>query len=193
MGPITGPITTAMPKTEVTMPASRRGKLSSRTACDSGITGAPMPPCKMRQNTKDFERVGRAAGPGGDGEAEDRPGHDVAAAEAGHQPTGHRRHHRAVARMLNVIAQAISSAVAPIVPCICGNNVDAISNVVEYRVEPRITARHDHQAPRRRQGQSCFAVGHARVVTLEVVGGKKVCSVIVSVVYDRRDPNDQPR
>ena len=37
----------------------------------------------------------------------------------------------AVARMLNVIAQAISSDVAASVPCICGSRVEAISRVVE--------------------------------------------------------------
>src|SRR3954449_6653302 len=42
----------------------------------------------------------------------------------------------AVARMLNVIVQAISSCVADIAPCICGSNVEAISRVVEYSVDP---------------------------------------------------------
>jgi hypothetical protein len=37
----------------------------------------------------------------------------------------------AVARMLNVVLQAISSAVAAIDPCICGNMADATSRVVE--------------------------------------------------------------
>ncbi|MND03262.1 hypothetical protein D3C83_230010 [compost metagenome] len=37
----------------------------------------------------------------------------------------------AVARMLKVIAQAISSWVADIAPCICGRSVDAINSVVE--------------------------------------------------------------
>ena len=37
----------------------------------------------------------------------------------------------AVARMLNVITQAISSWVADIAPCICGSKVEAISKVVE--------------------------------------------------------------
>jgi len=36
----------------------------------------------------------------------------------------------AVARMLNVIAQAISSWVADMVPCIWGRSVEAISRVV---------------------------------------------------------------
>jgi hypothetical protein len=37
----------------------------------------------------------------------------------------------AVATMLKVIAQAISSWVADIAPCICGSSVEAISSVVE--------------------------------------------------------------
>ena len=36
----------------------------------------------------------------------------------------------AVARMLNVIAQAISSWVADIAPCICGRTVDVVSSAV---------------------------------------------------------------
>ena len=36
----------------------------------------------------------------------------------------------AVARMLNVIAQAISSWVADIAPCICGRMVDVVSSAV---------------------------------------------------------------
>src|SRR3954447_21763966 len=42
----------------------------------------------------------------------------------------------AVASMLNVIVQAISSCVADIAPCICGKRVEAISSVVEYSVDP---------------------------------------------------------
>ena len=45
----------------------------------------------------------------------------------------------AVARMLNVMTQAISSDVAAIVPWICGNKVEAISSVVEYSVDPSMT------------------------------------------------------
>ena len=36
----------------------------------------------------------------------------------------------AVARMLKVMAQAISSWVADMAPCICGSRVEAISRVV---------------------------------------------------------------
>src|SRR3954462_7269594 len=42
----------------------------------------------------------------------------------------------AVASMLKVIVQAISSCVADIAPCICGSRVEAISRVVEYSVDP---------------------------------------------------------
>jgi len=37
----------------------------------------------------------------------------------------------AVAKMLKVITQAISSWVAAIAPCICGSRLEAISSVVE--------------------------------------------------------------
>ncbi len=49
MGPITGPMTTAIPKIEVTSPCCRLGKVSSRMVCDSGITGAPSAPWSTRQ------------------------------------------------------------------------------------------------------------------------------------------------
>ena len=42
--------------------------------------------------------------------------------------------------MLKIMAQAISSDVAPMVPCIWGKKVDAIGRVVEQRVDPRMTA-----------------------------------------------------
>jgi hypothetical protein len=37
----------------------------------------------------------------------------------------------AVAKMLNVIAQAISSCVADMAPCICGRMVEVVSKAVE--------------------------------------------------------------
>jgi hypothetical protein len=51
VGPITGPMTTAMPKIEITKPCCRWGKASRRMVCESGITGAPSAPCRMRQVT----------------------------------------------------------------------------------------------------------------------------------------------
>ena len=45
----------------------------------------------------------------------------------------------AVARMLKVIAQAISSWVADSAPCICGRTVDVVSSAVPYSEEPSTT------------------------------------------------------
>ena len=45
----------------------------------------------------------------------------------------------AVARMLNVMAQAISSWVADSAPCICGRMVDVVSSAVPYSEVPRTT------------------------------------------------------
>src|SRR5882757_2451475 len=45
----------------------------------------------------------------------------------------------AVARMLKVITQAISSWVADNAPCICGRMVDVVSNAVPYSEEPSTT------------------------------------------------------
>src|SRR3954469_18528282 len=45
----------------------------------------------------------------------------------------------AVARMLNVITQAISSWVADSAPCICGRMVDVVSSAVPYSEEPSTT------------------------------------------------------
>ena len=45
----------------------------------------------------------------------------------------------AVARMLNVITQAISSWVADSAPCICGRMVDVVSSAVPYSDEPSTT------------------------------------------------------
>ena len=129
VGPITGPMTTAMPKTEVTKPCCRLGKASSRMVCDRGITGAPSAPCRMRQVTSASSES-------------DRPHIRVVTVKQNtDQIIVSRRPKRAasqpvigvmtaVARMLKVIAQAISSWVADMVPCICGSRVEAISRVV---------------------------------------------------------------
>ena len=128
-----------MPKIELTRPVCRRGKLSITMALDSGTTGAPAPPCTMRQNTSACSESAS-------------PQKYVATENARIDPTiTLRRPNRptsqpvigvttAVARMLNVIAQAISSGVAAIAPCICGSSVEAISSVVEYSVDASITA-----------------------------------------------------
>src|ERR1019366_6525219 len=47
--------------------------------------------------------------------------------------------------------------------------------------------RHQHQAPRLGQGRRRFAIGHAWVVASVLVDGKKVCSVIITHVYDWRE------
>ena len=46
----------------------------------------------------------------------------------------------AVARILKVMAQAISSWVADMAPCICGSMVEVVSSAVEYSDEPSTTA-----------------------------------------------------
>ena len=45
----------------------------------------------------------------------------------------------AVARMLKVMAQAISSWVADSAPCICGRMVEVVSSAVPYSDEPSTT------------------------------------------------------
>ena len=129
VGPITGPMTTAMPKIEVTSPCCRLGKASSRMVCDSGMTGAPSAPCRTRHRI----RVSSESA---------EPHRKVVTVKARtDQVMVSRRPKRAasqpvigvataVARMLKVMAQAISSWVADMVPCICGSSVEAISRVV---------------------------------------------------------------
>ena len=129
VGPITGPMTTAMPKIDVTRPCCRFGKVSSRMVCDSGITGAPSAPCRTRHRISVSSESAR-------------PHIRVVSVKAStDQIMVSRRPKRAasqpvigvataVARMLKVMAQAISSWVADMVPCICGSRVEAISRVV---------------------------------------------------------------
>src|SRR3954452_21244026 len=124
-----------MPYTDVIMRWWRRGKLSNRTVCDSGVTGAPAAPCTMRQITSVSS----------DSAA---PHRYVATENSAIEPTIRLRRPNvatshpvigvatAVASMLNVIAHALSSWVAAIAPCICGSSVEAISRVVEYSVDP---------------------------------------------------------
>ena len=97
--------------------------------CDSGITGAPKAPCSTRHRISVSSEF-------------DAPHMKVAAVNSStDQVMVSRRPKRAasqpvigvmtaVARMLKVIAQAISSWVADMVPCICGSSVEAISRVV---------------------------------------------------------------
>ena len=118
-----------MPKIDVTNPCCRLGKLSSRMVCDSGITGAPNPPCRTRQNTSDSSE---SAAPQKNVVTVNRNTDQLIVSRrpkrAASQPVI--GVHTAVARMLKVIAQAISSWVADMVPCICGSSVEAISRVV---------------------------------------------------------------
>ena len=46
-GPMIGAITTPMPKIAMAMPCSRRGKVSSKMAWESGWSPPPPNPCKI--------------------------------------------------------------------------------------------------------------------------------------------------
>ena len=101
----------------------------SRIVCDSGTTGAPVPPWMMRQNTSVSSDC-------------DSPHAIVAIVNTPIDHTITRFSPKratsqpvigvtmAVARMLKVIAQAISSWVADIAPCICGKMVEVVSRAV---------------------------------------------------------------
>ena len=107
----------------------RRGNVFSRIVCDSGTTGAPLPPWMMRQNTSVSSDC-------------DIPHSRVASVNTPIDHTITRFSPKratshpvigvtiAVARMLNVITQAISSWVADIAPCICGRMVEVVSSAV---------------------------------------------------------------
>jgi hypothetical protein len=123
---MTGPNVLAMPKTEMTIPCCRRGKMSSRMVWPSGNRGAPVAPCIARQKTSassDWERPHISV------EIEKavrlqnwtlpRPNRLTSQPVIGV--------HTAVARMLKVIVQAISSCVAAIAPCICGRMAVAVN------------------------------------------------------------------
>jgi hypothetical protein len=127
---MTGATPTAMPKSDSTMACWRRGKVSMRMLCDSGTTGAPAPPCTMRHMTSISSDW-------------DDPHISVATEKARiPQVKTLRLPNRAtsqpvigvttaVARMLNVIAQAISSWLADMAPCICVRMVEVVSSAVE--------------------------------------------------------------
>ena len=107
--------------------------------CDSGTTGAPTAPWTMRQTT----RLSRDWV---------RPHRNVAIEKLNMPQTitcllpKRATSHpvigvtTAVARILNVIAQAISSWVADRAPCICGRMVEVVSSAVEYSEAPSTTA-----------------------------------------------------
>ena len=119
-----------MPKIDSTMACWWRGKELSNIVCDSGTTGAPVPPWTMRHSTSISSDC-------------DSPHSRVAIEKAKipqtitlllpnlatSQPVIGVT--TAVARMLKVMAQAISSWVADMAPCICGRIVDVVSSAVE--------------------------------------------------------------
>ncbi len=97
--------------------------------CDKGTTGAPAPPCRMRQNTSissdcdiPHNRVASVKVPIDHTMTRFAPKRAVSQPVIGVT--------MAVARMLNVITQAISSWVADIAPCICGRMVEVVSSAV---------------------------------------------------------------
>ena len=97
--------------------------------CDSGTTGAPLPPWMMRQNTR---LSSDCAMPQSMVASVNTPiDHTItrfSPNRATSQPVIGVT--IAVARMLKVIAQAISSWVADMAPCICGRTVDVVSKAV---------------------------------------------------------------
>ncbi len=129
MGPNTGATATAIPNSPSTIWCWRRGNVFSRMVCDSGTTGAPVPPWMMRQNTSDSSDCAI-------------PHSMVASVKTPIDQTMTRFSPKratsqpvigvtmAVARILKVIAQAISSWVADIAPCICGRMVEVVSSAV---------------------------------------------------------------
>ena len=93
--------------------------------CDSGTIGAPNPPCRMRQNTSissafdmPHASVARVKMP------TDQIITRLPPKRAASQPVIGVT--IAVARMLKVITQAISSWVADSAPCICGRIVEVV-------------------------------------------------------------------
>ena len=119
-----------MPKIESTIGCCRRGNVSSRMVCDSGTTGAPAPPCTMRHTTSVSSDC---AIPHSKVATEKQAMHQtitrLVPKRATSQPVIGVT--TAVARMLNVITQAISSWVADIAPCICGRMVEVVSSAVQ--------------------------------------------------------------
>ena len=98
--------------------------------CDSGTTGAPVAPWMIRQTTNVSSDW---ASPHSNVALEKLRIPSVitrlAPKRATSQPVIGVT--TAVAKMLNVIAQAISSCVADKAPCICGRMVEVVSNAVE--------------------------------------------------------------
>ena len=127
-----------MPKIDITIVCWRRGKVANRIDCDSGTSGAPAPPCRMRHSTSisrdcaiPQSSVATVKHPTDQSITRLVPKRDTSQPVIGVTT--------AVARMLNVMAQAISSWVADSAPCICGRIVDVVSSAVPYSDAPRTT------------------------------------------------------
>jgi hypothetical protein len=118
-----------MPNSPSTNWCWRRGNVFSRIVCDSGTTGAPVPPWMMRQNTSVSSDCDI---PHASVESVNTPiDHTItrfSPKRATSQPVIGVT--MAVARMLNVITHAISSCVADIAPCICGRMVEVVKIAV---------------------------------------------------------------
>ena len=120
-----GPNVLATPKIEMTNPCWRRGKTSSRMAWPSGSSGAPEAPCTVRQNTSvssDWDRPHISVAAEKDTRLQNctgpRPKRPTSQPVIGVNT--------AVARMLKVTVQEISSWVADMAPCICGRMAVAV-------------------------------------------------------------------
>ena len=107
--------------------------------CDSGTTGAPVAPWTIRHSTSISSDCAR---PHSNVAIEKQKIHQtitrLVPKRATSQPVIGVT--TAVARMLNVMTQAISSWVADMAPCICGRMVEVVSSAVEYSEEPSTTA-----------------------------------------------------
>ena len=128
-----------MPNIDSTMGCCRRGKVFIRMVCDSGTTGAPVAPWMMRHITRasrDWARPHRNVA------IEKLRIPKVITRLVPKRATSHPviGVTTAVARMLKVMIQAISSWVADMAPCICGRMVEVVSSAVEYSDEPSTTA-----------------------------------------------------
>ena len=139
MGPNTGATATAMPYSPSTIVCCRRGNVLNRIVCDKGTTGAPAPPWMIRQNTSissdcamPHSKVATVK------TAIDQTITGFSPKRATSQPVIGVT--MAVARMLNVMVQAISSWVADIAPCICGRMVEVVRMAVPYSDDASTTA-----------------------------------------------------
>ncbi len=112
------------------VPAAAWGRRRAGWSATAGSPARPKAPCSTRHRisvSSEFDAPHmKVVG----GEQQHRPGHGLGAGRSGRPSQPVIGVVTAVARMLKVIAQAISSWVADMVPCICGSSVEAISRVV---------------------------------------------------------------